>query len=296
MLISQTNGPFLTRCENVRETVKCLREAGFTCMDVSFFRSFLTGSPYFEAEYRAKIVKEYKAALDEFGVTPVQSHEPASNPIGHDNGKFYFEKACMAMPMAGEIGCKSYTVHPGKFNDRPISRDEFISLNVASISRLIPMAEKYGMTILVENIGYPGEGYYTGSADELIELVDAFDHELVAANWDVGHAHLYGCDQYESVKKLGKRLKGLHVHDNRGFYEGATTVTCDLHLPPFMGQVDFEALMRGLKEIDYPGTLNFEAGFPVRPFFTKELLIEYYKALYISGEALVSYYDAYKPE
>lgn len=296
MLLSQTNGSLLSRCENVRETVKCLREAGFTCMDVSFFMCFLKGSPYFDADYRAKTVREYRAALDEFGVTPVQSHEPASNAIGSDNGGYYFTKASLAMPMAGEIGCPSYTVHPGCLNDRPMSKDEFIEKNVASISRLIPMAEKYNMTILVENIGLPDEGYYVRSADELIELVDAFRHPLVAANWDVGHANLNSCDQYESIKKLGGRLKGLHVHDNRGYYPGASMSACDLHVPPFWGNIDFTAVMRALKETGYKGTLNFEVSYPDRPFFTKERIVEYDKVLVGSGEELVRYYHEYQPD
>ncbi len=294
MLLSQTNGSLLNRCASVSDTVKHLHDAGFSCMDVSFFYCFLKDSPYYDAAYREKIVREYLDAFDEFGMTPVQSHEPASNPIGNDNGEFYFKKASLAMPMAGELGCPSYTVHPGKMNEGMLSRDEFISKNVASIGRLIPMAEKYGMMILVENIGAPGDGYYATNADELCELVDAFDHELVAANWDVGHANLNGCNQYESIKKLGKRLRGIHVHDNRGTISNATPFSCDLHLPPFMGNIDFEGVMRALKEIGYPGTLNFEVDYPNRPFFTADLITEYDRNLVKSGKALIKYYDEYQ--
>jgi len=289
MLLSQTNGSLLNRCKSVRETVKHLSEAGFTCMDVSFFMCFLKDSPYFDPEYRKGIVREYISAFDEFGVTPVQSHEPASNPIGNDGGAYYFTKASLAMPMAGEIGCRSYTVHPGRFNDRPISRDEFISLNVASISRLIPMAEKYNMPILIENIGIPGDGYYVSNADELSELVDAFGHELVGANWDVGHANLNGCGQYESIMKLGSRLRGIHVHDNRGFFVGP----CDMHLPPLMGKIDFEAVRRALKDCGYNGTLNFEVDYPDSPLFSAELVTQCDRALVETGKALLRYYDAY---
>lgn len=294
MLLSQTNNPLLIRGLSVRETVKCLHDAGFTCMDVSFALCFLKGSPYFEAEHRAKIVREYREAFEEFDVTPVQCHEPASNPIGDDNGSYYFTKASLAMPMAAGIGCPSYTVHPGKLNDRPMSRDEFLSKNVSSLRRLIPIAEKYGITILIENIGIPGDGYFDADADDLIELVDAFGHELVAANWDVGHANLNGCDQYGSIRKLGKRLRGLHIHDNRGPIPSASMAQCDLHLPPFMGNIDFEAVMRALKEIGYPGTLNFEVGFPVRPLMSSELITEYHRLLVKSGEALLRYYDEHR--
>lgn len=291
MLLSQSNGPLLVRCGSVGETIRRMREAGFTCVDISFFNSFLKGSPYFEEDYRKKIVREYREALEKYAVTPVQCHEPSSNAIGDDNGGYYFTKASLAMPMAGEIGCRSYTVHPGKYNDRAMSKDEFITKNVASIRRLIPMAEKYRMPILVENIGYPGEGYHVSNADDLNELVDAFDHELVCANWDVGHAHLFGCDPYESILKLGKRLKGLHVHDNRGYVPGAKTPNCDLHLPPFMGHIDFEAVMRALKDVGYEGTLNFEVGYLNRPFMTADLVTDYYRALVKSGEQLLRYYD-----
>lgn len=125
---------------------------------------------------------------------------------------------------------------------------------------LIPYAEKYGIKLLIENIGFEvGKGHLT-TADELNEMLDRLDHPLFGVCWDTGHANLCGLDQYAEIKKLGSRLGGLHVHDNYG----AQTPGADLHLLPYWGNINFDAVISALIEIDYKGTFNFEVVNPVR--------------------------------
>jgi sugar phosphate isomerase/epimerase len=57
-------------------------------------------------------------------------------------------------------------------------------------------------------------------------------------------------DQALSLRTMGKRLKALHVDDNRGWE--------DDHLPPFHGTVDWAAVIPVLGEIGYTGDLTFE--------------------------------------
>ena len=58
-------------------------------------------------------------------------------------------------------------------------------------------------------------------------------------------------DPYVNLKKIGRRLKATHVHDNCG--------KCDDHIAPFDGNINWERVMRALYEIDYKYSFTYEA-------------------------------------
>jgi sugar phosphate isomerase/epimerase len=52
---------------------------------------------------------------------------------------------------------------------------------------------------------------------------------------------------------MGSRIVCTHIHDN--YYKK------DLHLPPFMGEANWELLMKAMEDIGYRGNLTFELGY-----------------------------------
>ena len=268
MFLSQTNGPLLYLYDNVSDTIKHIKESGFSRVDISFFSCFKRDPIYFSDDYM-KVVEEYKEALKRYDVIPAQSHEPMGNSIGDDNGEYYMKKTPRSIEMAAKIGCPSITIHSGCANKYAMGKDEFVEKNVAAIKKLIPYAEEYGIEILLENTGYrnlsPFNGVYASTAQDLIDIVDEIDHPLLAVNWDVGHANFNGLDQYEEIKTLGSRLHGLHVHDNLGFRrveDNDKTIEGDMHTLPLYWSVDFDKLLKALAEVGYKGTFNFEVDAP----------------------------------
>ncbi|HBG76766.1 MAG TPA: hypothetical protein DDW86_07395, partial [Clostridiales bacterium] len=55
---------------------------------------------------------------------------------------------------------------------------------------------------------------------------------------------------------LGSRLKVLHVQDSDG--------KTDQHTAPFYGNIDWDQLLAGLRDIGYAGELTFEAHMLIR--------------------------------
>ena len=88
--------------------------------------------------------------------------------------------------------------------------------------------------------------------DELIALIDRFDHPLVTCCWDSGHARLAftRAGMPDAMRALGSRITCTHIHDN--YYNR------DLHVLPFQGDIDWREQMATLKEIGYKGDLSFE--------------------------------------
>ena len=70
---------------------------------------------------------------------------------------------------------------------------------------------------------------------------------------DIGHAEMRGSqtNAVEMIKALGTRLQALHIHDNDQWK--------DSHQLPFTMNIDFDAVVKALKEIEYPGYFTLEA-------------------------------------
>lgn len=259
MKLSQKNGPSFNFYSTHAETISHLNKCGFRHVDISFFTKFMKGSIYFSDDYM-KVVNEYKEAFKKFDITPVQCHEPAGNNIGDDNGQYYHKKAVRAIEMAAKIGCPCMTIHPGK-KHTPMTIDEFVTGNIESIRKMIPLIEEYGLMLLFENIESYENNYFATTADDVIAVIDGIGHPLIQACWDVGHAHINGLNQYDEITKLGNRLKSLHIHDNLGLInqKGVNTLALsDMHTIPFFGNINFDDIMKGLIDINYTGTFNFE--------------------------------------
>ena len=66
----------------------------------------------------------------------------------------------------------------------------------------------------------------------------------------MGHALLVGKEIYSTIQEIGRNLVALHVHDNDG--------RNDQHLFPYMGVMDWDRFVKGLKDAGYKGALSFE--------------------------------------
>ena len=58
--------------------------------------------------------------------------------------------------------------------------------------------------------------------------------------------------QDEALRMLGSHVKALHIQDNTG--------EKDSHLAPFLGTLNLDSVMCGLKDIGYDGYFTFEVG------------------------------------
>jgi sugar phosphate isomerase/epimerase len=62
---------------------------------------------------------------------------------------------------------------------------------------------------------------------------------------DTGHAHLVGENPAYVARKLGQKLKVMHLNDNYGID--------DDHIMPYTGGINWSQLAVALKEIGYKG-------------------------------------------
>ena len=185
---------------------------------------------------RAKsYIQRLKTLKEDLSLNYIQAHAPY--PIRGTSASLWDEKIIRALNFASELGCPHIVVHP-------IGKD--IYENIKYYERL---ARESDITIAIENM--EGEEEIT-SADEINEIIKSNPFRLKAL-LDTGHAHIRGLDIKKEIIGYGENLVGLHVHDNDG--------EKDQHLFPFMGTIDWSAVLEGLEEINYKGYFTYETMF-----------------------------------
>ncbi|MBR6747850.1 MAG: sugar phosphate isomerase/epimerase [Clostridia bacterium] len=109
------------------------------------------------------------------------------------------------------------------------------------------------------------------SAEEMNDYADMMGEGFCVC-LDVGHSSLSGEAAGTMVRKIGKRLELLHVHDNNG--------KSDQHTAPMLGlngkgmsSVDWDDFAAALHEVGYQGTLSFETD-TFQKMYGPDLLME----------------------
>lgn len=229
---------------------------------------------------------EWKEAVDAIGRRCVIAHAPGLNAFSKDKDYYDFCIKVMKRVIRGAaiIGVKDLVVHAcsnSSFTDR-----EFMEHNKRFYRDILDTAAENDVHILTENMD--GFTYYPlSTGHEMREFIDYIDHPYMGACWDTAHANINKKvkregDQYKSIVAMGDKLRGLHVADNFGV-DGQHH-----HSWPFAGNINWDAVMQGLVDIDYKGYFNYEASYTLQHHTHPH---NYRKPFEYKGETVTKLYD-----
>ena len=179
------------------------------------------------------------------GITCNQSHAPF--PTGAVQVHSYLKRAIECTAEAGGRYC---VIHPMN-NGTPEENAELYHM-------LLPFAKEHGVKIATENMWNWNEDktqtcFAACSTTESFNAhLDAVDDPYLVACLDIGHAEMRGSGSgaVNMIHGLGKRLQCLHMHDNDLLH--------DSHQLPYTMQIDFNAVLKALKDIGYGGEMTLE--------------------------------------
>ena len=151
------------------------------------------------------------------------------------------------------VGADTMLLVPAHGNDG--SDAEVYERSMASIREALPVAEKHGVSILIENVWnhflYDHDGGSDQTADKLAQFIDAFDSPWVGVQFDIGNHWKYG-DAAQWIRTLGKRIKKLDI---KGFSRETGKFT---HITE--GDIDWPSVEQALRDIGFSGWLAAEVG------------------------------------
>lgn len=249
--IATTTGDFsgFEGYETDKARIKAIHDAGFKYIDLSLY-SLTKDHDYFKDDWKEKIL-DLKAYADDLGVEFVQAHSQGGNSNSDNQAEvdFIVESTLKSLEICWILGIKSTVVHAGV--NAKYSKEEWLEANKKFYDRLLPTAEKYGVNILCENTTSKniGGAYGLTDADKVLELINYVNHPNFHACWDFGHANCEP-DQVKNIRKLGKEIYAVHIHDNLG--------DRDSHLMPYCGNLDFKSTLKALNDINFNGYYAFE--------------------------------------
>lgn len=237
--------------------IRMTADAGFEAIDYSMYTP--DGAVF--GRGGVALVREMRRVSDGCGVTFNQAHAPfAKYKPGEEHSeenRKLFDFTRRSIEIAGELGAERIIVHPA-FICPYISADERFEMNMEIYSRLLEVARSNGVIIAIENMYGRHKDKSSklirnvcSHAEEFIRYVDALDTPYITACVDVGHAGLVGESASSMIRALDKRVTSIHLHDN-DFYE-------DIHTLPFFGDINFNSIIRALRDISYTGDVTLEA-------------------------------------
>ena len=165
--------------------------------------------------------------------------------------------------------------------------------NAEMYLELLPFARECGVKIATENMwdwDYENDHAVPSACatpEDFNAHLDAVNDDFFVACLDIGHAEMKGLNtsSVEMIKALGPRLKALHIHDNDKWH--------DSHQIPFSMDVNFEEIVRALKDINYDGYFTLET-VPYMKDYTAENAIEGVKNLARSAKKLADMFESLK--
>ena len=240
------------------------------CADAEFSNVDLL-VPENEAEQTAEILETYALKVN-------QSHCPFNRYAKKDYALFA-EDILSAVRSAHRLGSKILVVHGDEFDfsAEAYSEKAVLEFNYRLFSPAAELLDRFGMKLAFENV-FPDMNVprYCSTPEELLTLVGKFPKETVGICLDTGHAKVADDKHYlENIRSYADRVIATHMHDN---YYGK-----DLHLFPFLGELDLAACVNILKDAGYAGEFTYEFVYDRIP---DEFLPEVLHLLYRMGKFL----------
>ncbi len=247
--------------EKLCERLKELKKLGFDAVELD-----VCGMNY--AWAAEKTLKYSLEAAREADITVNSVHYPFGNtwvdlasPWEADRKEIvkWFGKV---FKITDEYGVRAHVLHPGGIDvTKPELYDVYKDRFHDSVRGLTELTDAY---VCIEDM-VGGELFNT--VDKMEAMLKAVPKACIVL--DVNH--LLHDTPYDAVKRLGNRIKTLHISDYDFVYER--------HLMPGEGKIDWNRLIEELENVGYDGRFNYELNM-AQHGYTYEQIKENYENLF----------------
>ena len=237
------------------ESIQRCRKAGFTVLDMNLCALNRRQTTLHLDNWQEQ-VDEIRNEAERLGCVFSQSHPPYRRGregtfATAEEEAFFRAMSLRALEITAMLGAKWAVIHPVMDVTADINDvDAHVRYNQQMFAREAELAAKLGVGLAFENMFDGDQRRFGSTAEDLIAIQDSFHSDLIGICWDVGHANRMYRDQLKPIRKLGSRIKALHIDDNLG--------KDDLHLLPFEGNVPWEQVMHTLYDSGCEADLIYE--------------------------------------
>ncbi|WP_134682609.1 sugar phosphate isomerase/epimerase family protein [Brevibacillus migulae] len=245
------------------------QKAGFDAVELNLYQPGAVGltleTSLHEAEDIAKLAESFNLQLRSLS-TGLLWQAPLSSPDEsvREKGRAIVEKQ---IELANAIGADTVLVVPGVV-DAQTSYEQCYEHSQRELRKLIPVAEKHGIQIGIENVW----NKFLLSPLEMARYIDELDSPYVGAYFDVGNVLQFGYPE-QWIRILGKRIRKVHVKDFRTNVGNITGF-----VPLLAGDVNWREVRTALAEIGYQDTVTAE----ISPYAASPVQLAYDTAAHLA--------------
>ena len=291
MILSTENGALRERIGE-RKAIELYGKVGFDAIDYGFTPWLERGEMPWNRDDYAKYAAEVNKIAQDNGVFFNQAH----GPLVYDTSKLPdFDAEIMplnirCMECCALMNIPQMVVHPLHFMPYPQARRKTWELNIEFYNKLLPYAKEFGVKLALENMFSPDKrrgilkGDFLGYADEFNAFFDELNDPQFVCVVDTGHCAFTEETPGQMIRKMGKRIAGLHINDNM--------FRSDDHLVPGAGKIDWDDVVKALAEIGYEGDMTLEVLWPYDAF-DDSFLESATKYMHDVGRYLIRKFDEY---
>ena len=214
-----------------------------------------------------------KAVEDTGMVIPMMCASPDFTIPDATLRKKEVEHEIKAIEMSAALGAKYCRVLSGQ-RRKDITREEGMGYVVESINACIPVAEKLGITLIIENHykdDFWTEPEFAQMMDVFVDLVSRINSPSFGVNFDPSNAIAAGEEPLELLEKVKHRVLTMHASDRylaSGTIEdlrkaeggSAGYVSFFKHGVIGKGLNDYDAIFKTLKDVGFDSWISIEDG------------------------------------
>ena len=203
-------------------------------------------------------LKRLKSALEENGLKPTNLNSFTLFAVGDTYLPSWIEPEAQrreirirhtldCLKIADFLGCGNISIPPGGPLPDHMTRKEATALFHRGLERVIPTAEALGIKILVE----PEPDLLMENTREIKPFVRDVNSPVVGINFDIGHFFCAGEDPGQAFEELFEWIGHIHIED-------IARTRIHNHLIAGRGAIDFSAVFRAMKRLEYPFDISLE--------------------------------------
>lgn len=238
------------------DTLRLIANAGFDGVDCSFFDMTKDDSVWCGDGWK-EFAMELRGVAEELGLVFRQAHAPFPSARGQEPYDTVIrQRIIRSMEAAALLGVENIVVHPIHYGSYVENKEQQFADSVEFYRELLPYCEEFGIRVCTENMWAMDKAKVIRDSlcarpEEFCALVEAVGSPYLGACLDIGHTALVGQDPANMIRRMGKTITCLHVHD--------VDYLRDKHTLPFMESLDWEAIAKALGEVGYWGDFTYEA-------------------------------------